>query len=407
MTGPAPRRNALVQVLAPDYSYLIGSIADYQSVSVTWQRLGVGTGSVTVSVEKPAAEQLLVARDAAAPVVVQFPGLPRWEGRVTQVTVDGSFGAVPQLTATLVDGNQWFKKILAAPVPGSPWSNQAAAAYDTRTGPLETVAKAYISANVARLAAEGNPTPIVVVPAPPGDSSPSVTLTARAQTLQDLLEGPMRLHGYDLTMTLWLPGDAQPTGLSLFQPALVADVHQGRDQPYVRFTDHAGGVDSWELSASHPQAMGVVVGGPGELTDRVFQKTVATDGRVAALGQWGYPEEWLDATDADTADVRTSRALQKLVELGGTASVSVVLVDGRPWSAGPAADYWVGDKARAEFVGITVEDYIERVTATDSSDGFRVTPQFGVGQQNESPDARIGRVVAALRQRLAAVEARR
>lgn len=402
---PGQPRRVGVRVLTPDYSGVIGPLPGYLSVSVTWQRLGVGTGTLVVPEQGAPALQLLAAIDRVVPVVIDPPGYPRWTGRVQRFESEKATGQVGRITATLIDETQWLKKILAAPVPGATWSAQTTAEHDVRTGPIETVAKSYVTANINRLAAEGRPTPLVVVPAPVSDTSPTVNLQARNIPLQTLLVDALRANGRDLTATLWLPGDPQPPGLTLTAPRVVIDVVTGRDRPYVNFTDRTGGLTSRKLSGTHPEALGVLVQGPGEKTARTFAKVMATDGRVAALGMWGFPEDTVEATDTG-ADL-TARGLEKAAELAGAASVVPEVDDRRPWVAGPDGDYWVNDVVRATFSGVSVEDRIERFTVTHDRNGFRGIPQFGAGRETETADRQLAKTIAQVRRDLALMQARR
>lgn len=405
-------RDFSVRVLAPGATHNIDPIPDYESVSVTWQRLGVGTATIVMPERGRAAAQLMAGHTHMVPVIIEPVGhhdhrLPRWMGRVAAFSAVKDSKRIGQVQATLVSEWKMLQKIIAPPVPASPWSNQTAAEHDVRTGPIVTITKAYIQANINRLAAEGRPTPLVIAPTVGADTSPTVTLKARNQPLHELLLPELKVHGYDIQVALWLPGDRQPTGLTLTAPRLVVSVLSGRNQPYVRFTDTVGGVQSRMITGSHPQAMGVVVGGPGEKVARIFQKEMATDTRVADLGIWGYPEEWLDATDADTAEIRTQRAQERLLELSGTAAVSVTINDGQPWFAGPQADYWINDMVRAEFNGVAVSDRIDRVTATDNNEGFRVSSIFGSARDTETADALLTRTIIELRRKIATLEAGR
>lgn len=404
-------RDFRVQVLSRDLTFSHGTIPDYQSCSVTWQRLGVGTASLTVPERGAAALRLLEAHTSIVPVLITPPadsGLPRWSGRVVNArAVRSSRNRVDQIQATMVSEWKMLQKIVAAPVPTSTWAAQASAEHDTRTGGIVTVAKAYIQANIDRLAAEGRPTPLVIVPTAGADTSPVVTLKARNDPIHEVLLPSLKLHGYDMQVDLWVPGDPQPPGLSLSAASLVVTVSAGRSQPYVKFTDLVGGVRERAASASHPEAAGVVIGGPGEGTARVFQKEIATDGRVEALGRWAYPEEWLDATDAETAPTRTERGVEKLFEYAGTGAVDVQVNDGEPWRAGPTRDYWINDLVRAQFSGVEVSDRIDRVTATDNPSGFEVSAIFGSSRDTETPDVKIARTINQLRAQLAALESGR
>lgn len=412
MTSPARQRHATIQVLKPDYSGRIGTIADFESVSVTWQRLGIGTGSLSVPASSGPALQLLAANTVPVPVIVSAPGFPRWTGRVQTATASGGKKRVAQIEATFVDDRKWLQKILAVPVPGAGFGAQTVE-HDVRTGPLVTVAKAYIAANIARLDAEytarfGAGTPLTVVPVQGADTSPTVTLRARNVPLQSLLVDALRMQGYDLLANLWVPGNPQPPGLALSVPTIVVDVRKGRERPYVHFTQANGGVATWDVGVTHPEALSVLVMGQGEGIERRFLKVTNTDQVQAAAGRWGYPEDTLEATDVDTDAELTQRGVEKLQELAGTSAISLELDDRRPWTAGLTnGDYWVGDRVRASFPGVTVTDYIDRLTVTENNGGFKVSPQFGSARDTESPDVQLARSVAQVRGELALMQSRR
>lgn len=390
-----------VQVLSSDYTRILGTIPDYQTASTTWQRLSVGT-AVLVASERGIALEAYRCNPSVVPITFKAPDLPRWTGRVVDARGTKNTGQVGQMQITLVDEYKWMSQILAAPDPANPWSAQSGKSHDARVGTLVGLAKYFIRANVQRLANEGFPVPIVhTLVDDANDTSPTLVLKGRNQTLDELWQDAMKMHGYNVTVTLWLPGDPQPTGMSLTQPTLVADIVKGRDQQYVRFTDEGGGVTSRLMAASHPQAMGSVVLGPGELQSRIFQKVMATDGRVAAAGKWGFPEVTIDATDADTADIRLQRGQEKNAETAGTNAVAVEIADARPWKVGPKLDYWINDLVRAEFSGVQVSDRIDRITVTDNhEEGYKVMATFGAGRDTESADARLARTIAEVRHRL-------
>lgn len=396
----APRFS--VRVLKPDYSGFVGPVVNYQTVSCTWQNLGVGVATIVGPEDGPIMQALATYR-VPVPITLKAPGLPRWEGRVASVSATKETGQAGQAQVTLVDANKHLLKLLLAPVPGSPWSNQAAAAYDNRTGPLVTVAKAYLTANLARLAAEGHPLRMQVVPTVGADASPAITLRARAKTYDELFTPTMRLNGYDTRVTFWMPGDPVPAGMTLTAPILLVDVVANRDQRYVLFSDKRGGVSRRVVTASSPDAVAVVIGGPGEGTARVFQKVFAP-GVDPAMDAWGYAEEWLDATDADDSATRIARGLEKLDELAGKSSVYLEIIDGQPWRAGPDKDYWIGDLVRAEFSGIEVSDRIDRVSVTDGSEGYKVSATFGSARDTETTDVRVARKVGQLIQSIRSIE---
>jgi hypothetical protein len=405
-------RRISVQVLRPDYRGVIGPITpdDLLSASCTWQWQGVGTASMTVREASEAAAQLMLIRDYVVPVTMKAPGYPRWTGHVVNTQRKKTAGLVGRITATMVDERDWYRRILAAPVPTSPWSDQSAASHDRRTGPLVTVVRQYVAANVARLAAAGQDIPLVLLPPPLTDDSPEVTIDARNETIAEEIKATLLTHGYDLTANLWLPGD-EPAGdtpqfVTMNTATILVDVVAGRTRPWVNFSDERGGVAESDITVSSPGATSVVVGGPGEDTARLFDYVIADDGRLTTLGPFGRSEVFLDATDAETSALRIERGREKLTELSGKVGINLTINDERPWKAGPAADYWVGDEVRATFSGVEFTDRISRISVSSTTDGFEVNPQFGSTDVAETADVRLARKVADLAAEVARLRAR-
>lgn len=401
-----PTRVFSVRVLKPDYSGYLGSVPEYETVSATWQAFGSGFATL-VAPERGVLMTALTAYRQPVPVRLTTPGLPPWTGRVSTVSSVRDTGTAGQIQVTLVDENEMLHKILLAPVPSSPWSNQTAATHDKRTGPLRTVAKAYLQANLDRLTAEGFPLKMQVAPTLGTDTSPTVTVRARTKSFDDQFNTLLRLHGYDARVTVWLPSDPMPFGMGLTEPTMVVDVVPVRDQRYVKFADDRGGVTRRVVTVSHPGAMAAIIGGPGEDAARVFQKVPADDGRIAASSGWGYPEEWHDATDADDSATRTSRGLERLSEMAGKTSVYLEIANGAPWQAGPDKDFWIGDRVRAEFSDVEITDYIDRVTVTDQPAGYNMILAFGTARDTETADVQLARKVGSLVHRIRHIETER
>jgi hypothetical protein len=397
------RRNFGVTVLSPDYTRILGTIPDYQTVSCTWSHLQTGT-AVLVGAERGLILEILRSAGSVVPITFKAPGLPRWTGRVVYGDGTRSLGRTGLAQATLVDERKWLSRILAAPVPTGSWANQFPSAYDKRTGQVIQVAKAYVSANIARLAAEGFPTPIQVVPA--SETSPTVTISARNKPIDEEMKDAFREHGVDWDVRLWLPGDPVPAGMTLTTACILVDARLGRSKGYVRFTDESGGIDRRQMTVHHPESLGTVIGGPGEGTARIFSKVMATDGRVASLGKWGFPESWIENTDDDSA-IRLQAGRDNNAETAGKSGLVINITDRYPWTAGPDADYWVGDLARADVSGVEVSDRISRISCTDNEEGFKVTAAFGPEQMTESSDVQLTRRVAAMARAIQSMQAGR
>lgn len=267
-----------VDVLAPDYKSKIGTFApeNLLSASCSWLWWSVSTATIYVREEGEEAAQLLLNNVIPVPVTMKAEGYPRWDGYVVYSALTKKAGQVGRITATMVSNRKWVDRLLAAPVPGSPWSNQAGSEYDTRTGPLETVVRQYMTANVARVEASGVDLPLVVTPPPSPDNSPVITIEARNQSVRDEVEATIEANGYDIVSYLWLPGDPQPAGMTLTQSSVVLTVVGRQEKNWVHFTDTSGGISEATVSVSVPQATAVIIGGPGEGTARQFNYVRAT-----------------------------------------------------------------------------------------------------------------------------------
>lgn len=383
MTSPSTAMD--VQLFEPDYTPL-RRVADYVSCSVTWQRLGVGTGALTVSETNPEAALLLSADTTVVPVRVKVSGR-QWIGRVQTAEMDLSQPpGSRQVTATLTDDWAWLSALLASQNNANP-ALTGMPQYDTASGPAASVAAAYINAAALRTGA-----PVGAAP-PMSDDTPPVTLNARMQALADLLTGPLDAAGLVMPVTLWLPGDSQPYGLNLTVPTLMFWPQSVPAKPWLRWSDTVGGITGGALVVNHPKAYRVVLGLQGDDAARVYDSYTDT-GLQTSLGAYGFPESYADATDIATAGAESqARGVQKQVDNAGTVSASVTVQDGAPWSF--PADYDVGDIASLKVAGVSFQESITRVTATDNREsGLTFTPLLGNPTASATSDELIVRAVS-------------
>lgn len=347
-----------------------GKVPDYQSCTLTWQHMGVGTGALVVDEDDPVAPLLLsCASGAVVPVIASVNGV-RWTGRVASATLDrkGPIGT-GTVTATLVDDWVWLQTLLASQNGANP-SLLNMPQYDTRTGPAATVAAAYINAAAVRY-----PAPVAAV-APAVDGTPSVTLNARMQSLAALLTDPLSAANLKMPARLWLPGDPGIAGLpTLNAPTVVFFPQEIAAKPWLRWTDTLGAFSEVTVTATAPKAYRMILGLDGQDAARVYD--VYTDnGAQAALGTYALPEGYADATDAVYGPQSQARAVQELEKVAGSSAASVSVIDGVPWHF--PADYAVSDIATASIAGVTLQERITQVTATDDrANGLSFTPLLG------------------------------
>lgn len=416
----------------------VGQVPDFVSCSVAWQWLGVGTGSLTVEEDDPVASYLLGADDGVVPVIVNI-GDVRWSGRVAESTFEreGPPGS-GTVTATLVDDWAWLRTMLASqngsstalpttkatwaatkildrmaqsdtPKIGADWTWENAPEevvthapalialyggsttdltaskawltsyiastsmpkFDTRTGKLATIAAGYINDAATRLAA-----PVVaIVPVP--DTSPTVTLNARMTTLADLLTDALRASGVRLTVTMWLPGDPNPSGLPepLSTPTVVMRLDVPPAKPWLRWSDTVGGLVRASVTTTTPQAYHVILGLEGQDELRVYDQYLDSAAKSVA-GPYGLPEAYVDATDVERGADSQAAGARAVRDLTTLVSLEAEVADGEPWAFG--RDYDVGDTGTVELAGVGFTERVTMVTVSEDRDnGLSFTPVVG------------------------------
>ena len=405
-TPPAPdlpewsgeTRRMVVSVYQGAYQR-VGQVPDYVSCSVTWQQLGVGAGELVVGEDDPIAPYLLSAAQTVIAVVVDV-GTVRWSGRVSTVSLEreGPPGS-GLITATLVDDWTWLLWMLASQ-GGASTSVTGLPQYDTRTGPAASVAADYINASAARLAV-----PVVAVK-PSSDSSASVTLNARMTVLADLLTLPLKNAGVTMTAQIWLPGDPQPTGIGtplttatvVFMPRLLAV------KPWLQWTDAMVNIVKMTFEATHQTSYRAMVGLSGTDAARLYKTTIDTT-RKTAVGTFGLPEIYVDASDATTATADTF-AFQAMIDTSGSVSAAFEVADADPWTFG--TDYVVGDFATVVVNGASWQEQITQVTASDDrQQGLVLTPVLGERPPGTTGQAMMVRALARVAKGLRTVQSRR
>lgn len=364
-------------------------VPDYVSCSVTWQRLGPGTGTLVVSETAPSASLLLACNATVVPVRVTVRGR-QWWGRVVTAALDrqGPPGT-GTVTATLVDDWAWLSAMHASQ------SGQTAVAptmsqFDTQTGAAATVAAYYINAAAYRLKI-----PVAASP-PQGDTSPQITVKARMDALADLLTKRLDAANVIMPVTMWLPGTGQPYGLTsnLTQPTAVFWPQQAPVKPWLRWTDTVGGITKATLTVTAPKAYSLVIGMSGTDAARTYG-TYTDTGLQQQLGPYALPEAYVDATDISTQADAAARGPQKAPEFAATASAAVTVQDGTPWSF--PTDYDIGDIATIEVAGVSFQEPVSRVTVTDDrQSGLVFTPQVGDPAAAATSDELIVRAVSSV-----------
>lgn len=222
-----------------------GIIGDYLSCEVEFKRNQVGTGTIVVKGSDPLGQYAhLNCPVTVVPITVQVNGL-RWSGRVSDCEYSDVEG-IQTYTLQLKSDWDWFNHLLVWPNFLFPlelqFPTKAIFAGQSITNLKELIAEQTIRLQLglwewldeiydpaAWFAStqenEGLLVPIAVNPSNPlTDTSPWTAVVCQMDTVATIAEQILKSTGLVLTAELWLPGDPQPSGLTLNQPCIVVDV---------------------------------------------------------------------------------------------------------------------------------------------------------------------------------------
>jgi hypothetical protein len=346
-----------------------GWLGSPESVSVTVGFNVVGSASVTfVSSHNRAAD---ILADGAR-LVIEYEGLdrPLISGPIRRVSGEGPEGQ-SMITATIEDDLRVLWRVIGWPVPTATIDLQGTAAYRTYTGDAETIVKTMVTEQaVTRL---------------------GLPVTVAANQLRGaVVPGGVKVRMHPLADRLFPAVEQAGLGVRCYQQGagLVLDVYGPSTYPKT-LSEQAGTIRSWSYATAAPSVTRAVGGGQGEGTARVFQS--ATDAaRETRFGD--VIEVFKDARDAETTEELDKAIDETLVEGKPTSGLSVELSETPYFRYGTVQ---VGDRVTIQVGGLTITDVLRTATLTwNRQDGLTIMP--GVGQHDDSPDARINKAVKAL-----------
>lgn len=292
---------------------------------------------------------------------MQLPGMSvtledgtgvRFSGPMTEFTKHGDGTG----TATFASDLLWLWGRVCYPVPTSAWSAQGGSSYDTRTGPAETVALAFIDANAGPGALVDRRVPGLVVPTS-GGLGGSINVTARFDNLGQLVS--------DIAEAANLRLRVIQNGTSLdVQVTAVEDL-----SAWARFgtTDEGGPgqlAEDWEYTVKLPEVTHALVAGQGELTARVTRER--TDPAAATL--WGQRVEvFVDQNNTtDTAELDAAGD-KELLDGATPLSIRATVPDVDGLRLG--SDVPIGSTVTLDLDGDLVTERLRQVTTTIGPDG--------------------------------------
>jgi hypothetical protein len=331
-----------------------------------WNR--VGTGALVIDHDDPQAE-VLTANGSRLGVRYRYdPADPSatmhvMTGAIQERELKGDLGK--RLRAfTVADDSDLFDYLLGWPNPTGTETQQGDdEVYDTRTGPAETVLKAFVSANLSH-----HPSRLpIVVPASLGRGA-SISASLRFHPLRD---------------RLWPAVDAAGITVSVRQDAATLRLEVDVPDVYPETLTEASGVvapDS-ELALTPPTCTRALVLGQGEGLARQVV-LVAPGGsrttRTPLEQEWGMIREVvIDARDTNDPAVLAVRGAQAIAEGAPQAKGTVRLSETEDFRYGVAVN--LGTTVTVELNGQpAITDRVREVTlAWDAESGLSVTPAIG------------------------------
>jgi hypothetical protein len=305
-------------------------------------------------------EQVVPLTTTGARLVVEYQADPtdpdEWvhviSGLVSERT--GQTGIAGTRTFEVWDDRDYVLSIKGWPNPAGTIAEQGdEAAYDTRTGPAETVVKGFVTANATRL---GLPITCATDLARGDD----VEIAMRNHPLKDRLFPAVTQAGVLVT--------ARQSGAGI-----VVDCFEPPTYP-ATLTEASGVVQSGSFSVAAPTVTRVVVGGAGEGTARMFVERI----NAALESEWGViVEGFVDARNSTTEAGLNKHGDRALAEGGAKAGVSAVLSETEDFRYGVAFN--LGDIVSVQLDGAPVISDRVREVQIDwtASGGLLIEPRVG------------------------------
>lgn len=344
-----------------------GWIGDPVALTVTPRHNAVGTADITVT-SNHRRLPLLVARGARA--VITYHGEQIMSGYVTVRTGTGPRNAGTVMVS--VQDDLWLLwRMLGWPVPGATLLLQGTK-QDSRTGPAETVAKGFVSANLAH-----NTVDPITVATDLGRGS-TITVTSRMKVLADVLMDPVTKAGIGLS--------ARQVGTRIIFDAYTPTVY-----PHILSEDN-GTVLTWTFSDTDQAMTRAVVGGPDVDTSREFREVGVGSADELDLGYTveGFVDGQSATSHAEMDKAGTDGLGENLRKSGFTLGLS----ETASFRYGGAGVH-VGDQVTLNLGGTLFTDVLKEAAITyDRDNGVTATPT--VGDRSDDPDRQLSSFLAAV-----------
>jgi hypothetical protein len=326
----------------------VAELDDFQSAEVVARHNATGA----FMVDLPASAAPLF--DFTAGIVFVRDGRTLLSGPVTGIRREWGDG-VDKLVVSGPDDGVWLDRRLVLPVPSGPPYPEA---YDVRTGPAETVMRAYVDVNLGPAARPERRVPGLTL-APDGAQGRTVTGRGRFQTAQELL---VRLalagrvgyrivqEGNGLQFQVFTPADRTRTAI---------------------FSEGLGNLAGFTYDAQAAEANYVLAAGGGQGTSR----TIRERGDSASIVRYGRIEVFKDQRHTTEPAELDQAVEEELAERADRVGLSIAPVDTEGLRFG--VDYDLGDRVTVVVDGTPVRDLLREVTFRLGADGETVTPTVG------------------------------
>ena len=272
---------------------------------------------------------------------------------------------VGTVTLQVVDDFRLFERMLGWGAPSKALDLQGTdAAFDTRTGPAESVLKGYVSANKPHFWQ-----PITVATSQARGAN--ITAKLRFQPLADVLLPMVDKAGIGVTVRQSGAGFL----VDCYEPRLYAQT----------LTEASGVVQEWSWTQADPEATRIIAGGPEVGTNRTFRQYIDD---VLENQYRDIIEVFVDGADAADATALAAKAKTAAADYVPKSGLSLKLSETDSFRYDPTGAHGVrvGDHVRVEVgPGVVVEDVLREASLEWTTDnGLVVTPVIGEKQDDPS-----------------------
>lgn len=369
----------------------LGRVAEVEKASAMWSTAEADLLEVTAGLVADNAPML--ATDGTTLLSVTLGGMTLL-AQPAQVTL-AARGDTPEhgvIRVAASGGRALLEGQTIIPDPDMPLGAQTGEEITLR-GPVETVVK-----RVLTWGAELTGHPVAVMP--DQGRGPFVSVTGAMSSAAELVDAALAGSGWWLDMPGWVPGQAQPEGMTLDRPTYLADVRPYRDRPGLMWSVAGGDLDGWEVEMTRATATRALVGEELEGAYR-YLEVAGQEG----ISPWSRRDIYVAARDGDDLEA-AGRA-----ELAGhvaTASADMPLTPGAQWRLGD--DQGPGAYRHGDLVTVVVPvlgeitQTIAEVRAELDRDRFTITPTVS---PPDSVSHDIYAAVSAVGRRVARLERKR